>query len=145
MNREAKGLVLIRIFLGLWFLWAGIPKLKGVYVNEELPGMLKYFAEQGAVPFYKVFLVWAMGHAKLFGTLTSVGEVATGAALILGLFTPLAASAVIVMCLNYFLATKNLGPAPIGLNLLCVVAGFALIIGRAGRSCGLDGKIFKGS
>lgn len=144
MGREAKGLVLIRIFTGVWFLMAGVPKLKAVYVNEQLKGMLVYFAEQGSFPFYKGFLLWAADHAKVFGYLTSVGEVATGAALVLGLLTPVAALGVIIMCFNYFLATKRLGPAPMGLNLLCIVVGISLIIGRAGRYLGLDSKICKG-
>lgn len=144
MKREAAGLVLMRVFVGVWFVWAGIPKLKGGYLEEGLKGMLQYFANEGAVSFYKGFLLWAVDHARVFAYLTSVGEVVTGAALILGLMTPVAAVAVIVMCLNYFLATKNLGPAPVGLNLLCVVVAISLIVGRAGRYLGLDALICKG-
>ena len=143
MNREALGLVLIRVFMGGWFLWAGIPKLKTAFRTEQLAGMLQYFAEQGAFSFYKGFLAWAAGHTTLFGYLTSWGEVATGLALIFGFATPLASVAAIFMCLNYFLATQGLGPAPIGLNLFCVVAGISLLVGRAGRYFGLDSKIWK--
>lgn len=143
MNREAVGLVVMRMAMGFWFVWSGVPKLKGAYFNEEMPAMLRYFAEQGAVHFYKGFLLWAADHAMIFAFLTSVGEVAAGAALILGFLTPIAALGAIIMCVNYFLAVKNLGPSPIGVNFLCIAVGISLIVGRAGRYFGFDSKIFR--
>jgi uncharacterized membrane protein YphA (DoxX/SURF4 family) len=143
MSREALGIVFMRVVIGIWFLWSGVPKLKPAYFNEQMEGMLRYFAEEGAFHFYKGFLLWAAGHAKIFAFLTSVGEVAVGAALILGFLTPAAALAAIFMCVNYFLAVKNLGPSPIGVNFLCIAIGISLIVGRAGRYLSLDSKIFR--
>lgn len=138
MRRENLSLFLLRLFLGAWFLWAGIPKLKYSYAHEEIGGMLNYFAVNGSVSFYQSILYWMANHAVLFGYLTSWGEVITGVALILGLFTPLACLAVIAMCFNYFLATFKLGPASMGLNLLCIVTAIALMVGGAGRYLGID-------
>lgn len=140
-DRQGLALGLVRIFIGVWFLWSGIPKLKSAYFNEQMGMMLGYFAEQGSVGFYRGFLEWAAGHAKVFAYLTAFGEVAIGVSLILGIFTSIALCAAVFLCLNYFFATKNLGPAPVGINFLCITIGIALLIGRAGRFIGLDGKL----
>lgn len=133
----------MRVALGVWFVWSALPKLHSAYLHDEMPMMLRYFAEQGAVPFYKNFLLWASDHAAPFAYLTSWGEVVIGAALILGFGTRVACAMVILACLNYFLATKNLGPAPIGLNFLCILLGMSLILGEAGRYLSIDSKVGK--
>lgn len=134
-------MVLMRVALGVWFIWSAIPKLHGTYITEEMPLMLRYFQEEGAVYFYKPFLLWASKYATVLGYLTSWGEVAVGVALILGALTTFASIMVVIVCANYFLATKNLGPAPIGLNFLCIMLGIGLIIGQAGRYLSIDSLI----
>ncbi len=141
MKRERVALALMRVVLGTLFVWSSLPKFNPTYRSEQLPGMLRFFAEQGAVTFYKGFLFWAADHARIFGYLTAVGEIVVGAALILGLATGWAVLGVVVMCVNYFLATRNLGPASIGVNFLCVTVGITLILGGAGQYIGLDGLI----
>ena len=142
-DRRGIALGLIRIFIGIWFLWSGIPKLNSAYFNEQMGMMLQYFADQGSVGFYQEFLRWAAEHAKVFAYLTAIGEVAVGVLLILGFLTPLALGSMMFLCFNYLLATKNLGPAPIGINFLCLTIGVALFFGKAGKSLGLDGLLFK--
>lgn len=143
MKRQAMALFVVRVFLGIWFVWSAIPKFQSDYRTIDLPGLLPYFAEQGAFPFYKGFLAWAASHVAVFGWLTSVGELAIGVLLILGLLTPIAGGVAIVMCLNYLFATYYLGPAPVGVNFLCIGIAIALILGHAGCRYGVDAKICK--
>lgn len=139
MNRQGVGLALVRVFLGAWFLWSGLEKLKPVYAQEQLGNLLKFFAEHGTIDFYRGFLDWAGNHVSILAKITSWGEVAIGGMLILGLFTQLAVWVMIIFCANYLLATFKLGPANIGMNFLCISSGLALLAGGGGRVLGIDG------
>ncbi|MDO8461282.1 MAG: DoxX family protein [Deltaproteobacteria bacterium] len=135
------GLTLIRFWTGIWFLWAGYTKLNAAYLTGGgFESYLQKFIEAGALPFYKTCLVSVLAHAKIFAYLTTFGELAAGAGLLVGFLTPIASLGVIIMCANYLFATWNFGPASMGLNMTMIVLGIAFIVGKAGTCLGLDAK-----
>ena len=152
--RPKVALVLLRLWLGVWFVLAGYPKLSKEYfaTSEGNPGlktspayrkslecMLTNFAEKGAMDLYRPFLKnVVLRNVKIFAALTAFGEVAAGVALIGGLLTHFASLAIVVMCGNYFLATYNFGGASQTANVACVAIALALVVGAAGQYAGLD-------
>jgi len=135
-NKE-RWLAVLRIFAGLFFLNAGIPKLNSEFVGG-MAATLKGFAD-GSWEWYRDFLLnTALPHATSLGYLVSLGEVAIGAALLLGLFTGLASIAGASMTINYYLATSHMGPASEGINLYATVVFIILLATQAGRVWGLD-------
>ncbi|MBI1909666.1 MAG: DoxX family membrane protein [Deltaproteobacteria bacterium] len=135
------GLTLIRFWAGIWFLWAGYSKLNAAYLTGGgFEGYVQKFMEAGSVGFYKTCLASVLAHAKIFSILTAFGELAAGLSLLLGFMTILSSVGVIIMCLNYLLATWNFGPASIGLNITMIICGIAFIVGKAGGCLGLDAK-----
>jgi uncharacterized membrane protein YphA (DoxX/SURF4 family) len=105
-------LVLLRVYLGVVFLLTGIQQLR---TGAPIPAGL-------LVP---DLILW--------------GEILVGAALILGLFTRLAAVAGLLLLANYLLAegSWDLTSARIALGVIAL----AIMIGAAGRTLGLDGLL----
>lgn len=152
--RTKVALVLLRLWLGVWFVLAGYPKLSKEYFEtsegnpnlkkspayrKSLEWILTDFAARGAMDFYRPFLEKvALRNVKIFAALTALGEVAAGVALIGGLLSHFASLAVVAMCANYFMATYNLGPTFQTANAACVAIALALVVGGAGQYAGLD-------
>lgn len=153
MQREQKGglhgeyfgkwLAALRIFVGIFFLNAGIPKLTPAFFRG-MEGMLNAFAGGNLPMWYRAFLLnTAVPNAKLFAALVAIGEVAVGACLVLGLFTGLASLFGAIMTINYYLVTASAGPASQGLNLYATFVFIILLATHAGRTWGLDHWLVK--
>ena len=132
-----KWLAALRIFAGGFFLNAGIAKLTpGFFAGME--ETLKGFAGNAPAWYGDFLLNTAVPNAKVFAALVSIGEVAVGACLLLGLFTGFASLMGAVMTANYYLATASIGPASEGINLYATVVFLILLATHAGRTWGID-------
>ena len=136
-------LTLLRVYLGVVFLIAAIPKLR----EDFTPG-LTAFVEQRAMEhshlFYREFLQEVvLPNAPLFATLVTWGEFLVGVSLILGLMTRLSATVALLLTLNYMLAKGAWPWTPSSNDAAFAAISLALLIGAAGRTFGLDSILAK--
>jgi uncharacterized membrane protein YphA (DoxX/SURF4 family) len=110
MNKQGAGLVVIRICLGVFFLFEGIGKLgwflnAGV-LNARLAGWLAEAAVGSTSRWYLEHV--AMHGTAIFARVVPLGELAAGIALITGVWTRTAAVLAFLMVLNFHVASGAL-------------------------------------
>ena len=122
-------LVLLRIYLGVIFLLAALPKLRG----DSAPRLVG-FLEQ----------VTLLSNASLVASLVTWSELLVGLTLVLGLLTRLSATAGLLLVLNSMFAKGAWFWQPSSCNegAFAMIA-VALLIGAAGRTFGLDALLAK--
>ena len=151
-HRAARGLAIARIAVGGWFLKTMITKLSWSVIAVLpvptassrwvgfLPARLAEYASTNPIPWYHAFLLnVAIPHSELFAWLTAFGEAAVGIGLVLGLFTEVASGVGLLLGTSYGLATFQLGQCQQGFHMILLGSMAAFIVGRAGRTWGLDG------
>jgi thiosulfate dehydrogenase [quinone] large subunit len=136
-------LALLRVYLGVVFLIAAIPKLR----EDFTPG-LTAFVQQRAMEhshlFYRGFLQEVvLPNAQLFAALVTWGELLVGVSLILGLMTRLSATVALLLTVNYMLAKGAWPWTPSSNDAAFAAISLALVIGAAGRTFGLDSMLAK--
>jgi uncharacterized membrane protein YphA (DoxX/SURF4 family) len=138
IDRQGTGLAILRICVGIFFLFEGIGKIRWFTDTSQLAGQLAAWAQ--AVPagsWSHAYLVRvAMPHAALFARLVPLGEMTSGAALVAGLWTPFFAFVAFFMALNFQIAsgalfkysalTSGYGLPVLGATLALVVGGVRL-------------------
>lgn len=92
------GLLILRLVVGGTMIVHGLQKLAGLWDGPGLDAFEQTVADAG----YR--------HPALLAILGSIGEVAAGGLLVLGLLTPLAAAAVVAIMINAVLFKHNLEP-----------------------------------
>lgn len=110
IDRQGTGLVIIRVCLGVFFLFEGFGKLGWVMNASILAGQFNAWLANAAVGSTSR---WYLEHVAIPGTavfarLVPIGEIAAGAALIVGFWTPLAAFLALFMVLNIHVASGAL-------------------------------------
>lgn len=122
------GLLILRVAVGAIFVFHGLQKLTGWWNGPGLDGMEQGLAQGG----------WEQ--PRLSAILVTVGELAGGSMLILGLATPLAAGAVLAVIIDAWLVRQSMEPglqftAPDGpeYESLLIAASAALILTGPGR------------
>jgi thiosulfate dehydrogenase [quinone] large subunit len=152
MRYPQTGIALLRIVVGAWFLKAVWTKLTLAWVGGVLPlpivsprflafhpKRVAEFAADNPVEWYKTFLQHTvLPNAKVFATLQAYGEVVVGLALVLGLFTGLAAIIGLALSLNYGLATQWMSFGQQGFHVLLITSMLIFLMTGAGRLWGLD-------
>ena len=134
-------LVLLRVYLGVVFLIAGVPKLQGDFATG-LTAFLEQRAMEQSHPFYRGFLQEVvLPNTQLFATLVTGGEVLVGVLLVLGLLTRLSATVALLLTLNYMLAKGAWPWMPSSNDAAFAAISLALVIGAAGRTLGLDSML----
>ncbi len=135
----ARGaLVLLRVYLGVIFLVAALPKLQQDF-TPGLTAFVQQVALQKAHHFYRPFLEqWVLPNAQFFAALVTWAELLVGVTLILGLLTRFSAAVAVVLTLNYMFAKGAWFWIPSSNDAAFVAIGLALLIGAAGRTLGLD-------
>lgn len=110
MNKQGTGLVIIRVCLGVFFLFEGIGKLGWFMDAGILSGRLAgWHAEAAAGSLSRWYLEHvAMQGTAIFARLVPLGELATGVALITGVWTRTAALLAFLMVLNIHVASGAL-------------------------------------
>lgn len=131
-------LVVLRIYLGVVFLVAALPKFQQDF-TQGLLGFLDQVALQRGHPFYQEFLQRiVIPHASLFAILVSWGELLVGLSLILGLLTRVSAAVAFLLAVNYMFAKGQWFWSPSSNDAAFALISVALLLGAAGRTFGLD-------
>lgn len=135
----ARGaLALLRVYLGVVFLIAALPKLQ----QDFTPGLIGFVQQVGlqrAHPFYQQFLEQVvLPNAAFFAALVTGSELFVGVTLILGLMTRFSSSVALILTLNYMFAKGAWFWTPSSNDAAFALIALALLIGAAGRTLGLD-------
>ena len=151
MNRPDRAVALLRVVVGAWFVkavWTKVTIASGVVpyptVSPRFLGVhlkrVAEFADGNPIGWYKDFLqATVLPNATLFATLQTIGEIAVGVGLLLGLMTRLAALVGLCLTLNFTLATWWMGVfAQQGFHLLLVTSMLIFLLTGAGRTWGFD-------
>jgi uncharacterized membrane protein YphA (DoxX/SURF4 family) len=104
-------LVLLRIYLGVIFLLAAWPKVRGDFTPPN---------------------------ASVLAALVPWGELLVGITLVLGLVTRFSATLALVLTVNHMFAKGTWFSSPSSNDAAFAVISLALLIGAAGRTFGLD-------
>ncbi|MDH4121718.1 MAG: DoxX family membrane protein [Deltaproteobacteria bacterium] len=145
-DNALKGLSLLRIALGVWFLKLGLAHIDlahfpqaGGHWHREMDRLFTLYLSKHPYPWFVSFVQsQVLPHKELFVNYTSVLELAAGALLFLGLLTPLISLLMIPYALFFMLLEVHYGLGPQGLYFALAVACVAFIMARAGRVWGLD-------
>jgi thiosulfate dehydrogenase [quinone] large subunit len=136
-------LVLLRIYLGVIFLLAAWPKLRGDFTPHLIEFLEKVALERGH-PFYQEFVHrFVLPNASLVASLVTWGELLVGLTLILGLMTRLSATLALLLVVNYMFAKGAWFWQASSNDAAFAVIAVALLIGAAGRTFGLDALLAK--
>jgi len=153
MRFPERGLAVLRIVTGLWFLKGILTKIGVVLVGgflplpaasgrwvATMPKLLTRYADGNPIDGYKHFLLeTVIPHSHLFANLTAFGEVTVGLGLTFGFLTVLASLVGVCLVIVYGLATFWQTPNQQGFHILLFACMLVFMVARAGRYWGLDG------
>ena len=110
IDRQGTGLTVVRVCLGVFFLFEGIGKLPWLFNAGILAGRFNGWLGDAAAGSMSR---WYLEHVAIPGTavfarLVPLGELAAGVSLIVGFWTPLAAFLAFVMVMNIHVASGAL-------------------------------------
>ncbi len=107
IDRHRLGLTTTRILIGLFFLFMGLGKTKWFLDTSILSGQLSDWLQTAARgSMSRVYLERiAIPGIPIFARLVPLGEICSGLALILGVWTPVFAFIAFFMALNFHLAS----------------------------------------
>src|SRR5215471_10126012 len=138
-QRSARvALSLLRIVLGALFVSVFYENLnKGLYSPSGYSGLINFYIEKGhAPPALKSIMSVMAAHASIAGPGQGVTEISFGVLLLIGLLTrPVALAAFLFLTTLWI---SELGTAWIWELLVPMAVALALLIGRAGRTFGVD-------
>ena len=131
-------LVILRVYLGTLFIYAGVTKLNDGQWPSELVGFLQGALQHGH-PFYRGFISGVvLPHAAGFAAVIRMAELLTGVALVTGTATRLAALGAMFLTVNYMFAKGAWWWWASSNDSAFFFIALVLILGRAGRSFGVD-------
>ena len=139
--QAGAGLALVRLTIGAMFIWVFFENLgKGLYTQSGYAQLINNYIKQGHAPaVWKSVMALMASHAQMAAPLQAATEISLGILLVLGLLTRPAA---LVACA--YLASlwiSEWGTAWIWELLVPVLASLALVVGRAGRTWGIDARL----
>ncbi len=138
IDRQGSGLTVLRICLGVFFLFEGIGKLRWLTDASILEGRFSGWLAEAAVgsPSQWYLAHVAVPGTEIFARLVPLGELAAGVALLLGIWTPLAAFLAFFMVMNihvasgllfkYAFLTNGYGLPVVGGTLALAIGGIRL-------------------
>lgn len=104
-NPQARGLAVLRIMLGVFFIFEALGKRAWLFDTAPLNTMLHTWL-QGAEPASRWYLeTVCIPGVAIFARVVPLGEAAAGLALITGTYTRLAAFMALLMVLNFHVAS----------------------------------------
>lgn len=145
-----NGMVWVRVLIGAVWLNGGVEKL----LNPSFPKQFAVSLQAGgfisqAPPFFQGFMQgYVVPNAELFAQLMRVGELTLGIALILGLFTNLAAlgsiglSAVILLSQGGVRLGTGLGsPEFLTINVIVALISVVIILSPGAKELSVDSRL----
>lgn len=138
IDRQGTGLALVRICLGVFFIFEGLGKIRWFVDPSILAGQ---FAGWSSVAAPGSVSAWYLSHVALpglpyFARLVPLGEIGSGVALVIGFWTPIFAFVAFFMALNFQVAsgamfkysflTSGYGLPVLGATLGLVMGGVRL-------------------
>ncbi|HEY2545389.1 MAG TPA: TQO small subunit DoxD [Candidatus Acidoferrum sp.] len=132
------GLAIVRLTIGVMFVWVFFENRgKGLYTPAGYAGLINYYIQHDHAPsLWKSIMAMAASHASIAAPLQGATEISLGVLLLLGLLTrPVA---LVAFGLLGSLWISELGTSWIWELLVSVLAALALLVGRAGRTWGVD-------
>src|SRR5262245_51616688 len=110
MDRHGVGLTVVRIMIGVFFIFEGLGKLRWFADSSILQNQLGGWQQSASAgSLVATYLErFAIPGAAVFSRLVPIGEFGCGLALVLGFWTPLFAFLAFIMVLNYQFASGSL-------------------------------------
>jgi uncharacterized membrane protein YphA (DoxX/SURF4 family) len=142
-SREQRALAVIRIALGVMFIWVFFENLgKGLYSPAGYKGLIEYYLKNGHSPgAWKAIMSMAAANARFAAPLQAMTELGFGVLLVTGTATRLVAAAAGGFLFTLWLS--ELGTAWVWELGIPVIVAFCVAAGRAGRGWGLDAAIVR--
>ena len=146
-DRQRTGLTILRLCLGVFFVFEGIGKLawftKTSLLADQLTGWSKAAASGSITQMYLQRV--ALPGVAVYARLVPIGEMSAGLAMIFGFLTPLASFAAFFMALNFAVASGMIFKYSFltngyGLPVLGSTLALALTGGSKGKSQKAEGK-----
>ncbi len=140
-------LSLVRLYTGVFWLVHGVPKFTQsqsfVPPNGEIVPFLNTAITSSSGAYQSFLTNIVLPNAALFAELVRLGEVVTGALLVLGFFTRLGSSIGMLLALNYIAAKGGLNHAGAwtGLDATALVLCAINAVLPTGRFLGIDGLL----
>jgi uncharacterized membrane protein YphA (DoxX/SURF4 family) len=137
-NEAASGLAVIRVTIGLMFVWVFFENLgKGLYTPAGYAGLISYYIKASHSPaVWKSIMGLVSSQAALAAPLQALTEISVGILLVIGLLTRPAA--LVAFLFLGSLWVSEWGTSWIWELLVSVLVCLGLAIGRAGRRWGVD-------
>jgi uncharacterized membrane protein YphA (DoxX/SURF4 family) len=110
IDRQGTGLAVLRILIGIFFVFVGLGKIRWFTDTSILAGGLSDWmqhAPAGSISHWYVQQI-AMPGLAVWSRLVPLGEIGCGVALVLGIWTPLIAFIAFFMAINFHLAGNTL-------------------------------------
>jgi uncharacterized membrane protein YphA (DoxX/SURF4 family) len=110
IENQRAGLAILRICIGVFFIFEGIGKIRWFTSTSILAGQFAAWSQTAAVG---SVTRWYLEHiavpgVSIFARLVPLGEIVSGAALVAGVWTPLFAFIAFFMALNFQIASGAL-------------------------------------
>jgi uncharacterized membrane protein YphA (DoxX/SURF4 family) len=142
-SRERRALAVLRVTLGLMFLWVFFENLgKGAYTPAGYKGVIDYYVKNGHSPdAWKAIISVAAANARIVAPLQAATELGFGVLLVAGAATRLVAAAAGAFLLTLWVS--ELGTSWIWELAMPVVVAFSVAWGRAGRTWGVDALLVR--
>jgi uncharacterized membrane protein YphA (DoxX/SURF4 family) len=107
IDRQGTGLALLRICIGIFFIFEGLGKIRWFMDTSQLAGMFASWSQAappGSVSHWYLGRI-ALPGVAVFARLVPLGELTSGLALVLGFWTPFFAFVAFFMALNFQIAS----------------------------------------
>jgi uncharacterized membrane protein YphA (DoxX/SURF4 family) len=110
IDRQGLGLTLLRICIGVFFIFEGLGKIRWFTDTSILAGRFAEWSHAAAAGSISQWYLQRIAQPGLsiFARLVPLGEICSGLALVIGLWTPLFAFIAFFMALNFHLAGGTL-------------------------------------
>ena len=142
-NPQARGLAVLRLLLGVFFIFEAVGKRAWLFDTGPLSTMLTTWL-QGAGPYSRWYLeTVCLPGLPIFARLVPLGEAAAGLALVTGTYTRLAAFMALLMVLNFHVASGAIFKSAFltnGFGLPVLGGLLALALGGVGLPFGVNKK-----
>lgn len=137
-SREQQALAVLRVTIGLMFVWVFFENLgKGAYTPAGYKGVIDYYLKNGHAPdLWKGIMSVMAANARFVAPVQAATELGFGVLLVTGTATRVVAAAAGAFLFSLWIS--ELGTSWVWELGVPVVVAFALAWARAGRTWGVD-------